>query len=59
MSMVREQVYLELPMNPVCTESCLGLCPQCGEDRNQGNHECQVETIDPRWEGLLRFKKPN
>jgi uncharacterized protein len=51
-SLVREQVYLELPMDPVCREDCAGLCPRCGADRNQGAHECQEKPIDPRWSAL-------
>ena len=29
-----EQIQLAIPMKPLCTESCLGLCPQCGANRN-------------------------
>jgi uncharacterized protein len=33
--MLREQVILSSPMHPLCREDCLGLCPLCGENRNQ------------------------
>lgn len=33
--MLREQVILATPMQPLCREDCLGLCPVCGQDRNQ------------------------
>ncbi len=36
-----EQVYLELPMKPVCRPSCRGLCPLCGRDLNQGACGCE------------------
>jgi len=39
-SEVREAVLLGLPMRPLCRESCAGLCPRCGEDRNQGPCRC-------------------
>jgi len=29
-----EQVYLALPMKPLCSESCRGLCPGCGSNLN-------------------------
>ena len=29
-----EQVILNLPMQPLCRDSCLGLCPTCGENKN-------------------------
>lgn len=32
--MVREQLILSLPISPRCREACLGLCPECGQDRN-------------------------
>lgn len=37
---IREAVLLGLPMRPLCKESCAGLCPRCGEDRNQGPCRC-------------------
>jgi uncharacterized protein len=38
---IREAVLLGVPMQPLCGESCLGLCPRCGEDRNQGPCRCE------------------
>src|SRR5438046_2687002 len=37
---IREAVILGIPMKPLCKESCAGLCPRCGEDRNQGPCRC-------------------
>jgi uncharacterized protein len=31
---VREQFFLSLPMKRLCRESCQGLCPVCGKNRN-------------------------
>jgi uncharacterized protein len=46
------QVTLGLPMRLVCDESCAGLCPTCGANRNrQGACRCQNEP-DPRWQAL-------
>jgi DUF177 domain-containing protein len=38
---IREAVLLGLPMRPLCRESCAGLCPRCGEDRNLGPCRCE------------------
>jgi uncharacterized protein len=38
---IREAVLLGVPMQPLCRESCLGLCPRCGEDRNRGPCRCE------------------
>ncbi len=37
---IREAVLLGLPMRPLCRETCAGLCPRCGEDRNLGSCRC-------------------
>ena len=38
--MVREQVILAAPMQPLCREDCLGLCPQCGQNLNERRCAC-------------------
>jgi uncharacterized protein len=55
--LVREQVYLALPMKPLCSEACKGLCPQCGTNLNRGTCDCRHEWVDPRFEKLRVFKK--
>lgn len=49
--LVHDEVFLELPMNLVCVESCAGLCPQCGTNLNEGRCNCAPE-VDPRWQAL-------
>jgi len=53
---LREQILLALPMNLVCTESCRGLCPVCGNNLNEKQCECQREAMDPRWMALKNIK---
>lgn len=43
--MLREQVILAAPMQPLCREDCRGLCPVCGQDLNVRRCECQEERI--------------
>jgi uncharacterized protein len=50
--LVREQLYLALPMKPLCRESCRGLCPECGTNLNTGTCRCVREWTDPRLESL-------
>ena len=38
--MVREQVILAAPMQPLCREDCLGFCPQCGQNLNERRCAC-------------------
>ena len=49
---LREFVLLSLPMRTVCSEECQGLCPVCGENRNQRACGCNVAHHDERWAGL-------
>jgi uncharacterized protein len=51
--LVREYAWLALPASPVCSSTCLGICPKCGGNKNLGECDCEeVEEIDPRWEAL-------
>ncbi len=49
--LVHEAILAELPLAPLCREDCLGLCPQCGADRNHETCSC-VAPRDPRWASL-------
>lgn len=54
---VREQLLLAVPFHTLCQETCKGLCPVCGADKNVRECSCTGTEIDPRWKGLenLRF----
>ncbi len=41
--MLREQVILAAPMQPLCREECLGLCPRCGQNLNERRCGCPPE----------------
>jgi len=56
---VREQLYLALPMKPLCREDCKGLCPVCGVNRNRETCTCQQEWVDPRMAALEQWKTRN
>ena len=53
----REQVYLNLPLKPVCRADCAGLCPTCGVNRNRIECRCRSAETDPRLAPLLDLKK--
>jgi uncharacterized metal-binding protein YceD (DUF177 family) len=54
----REQFVLAVPYAPLCSETCKGLCPQCGIDRNTGTCSCE-KPIDPRLAPLKGLKLPS
>jgi uncharacterized protein len=45
-ALVREQFILQRPMQLLCKEDCLGLCPQCGKNWNKGRCQCCPEYND-------------
>ena len=53
--LLREQFYLALPMKPLCTPDCRGICPQCGSNRNLNPCSCNPQWEDPRLAGLKTF----
>ena len=55
--MLRDALVLALPLNPVCSEACEGLCATCGKDLNEGGCECVHDEIDPRWAELSALRE--
>jgi uncharacterized protein len=49
---VLDAIILSLPVNPLCDEECLGLCPDCGEKWESLPEDHSHGVVDPRWAGL-------
>ncbi|MFH1700247.1 MAG: DUF177 domain-containing protein [Candidatus Zixiibacteriota bacterium] len=49
---IREALILEIPLKPICADSCRGLCPLCGGNKNVHPCDCRLESADSRWDGL-------
>lgn len=47
-----DAIILALPVNPLCDEECMGLCPQCGEKWETLPDGHEHEEVDARWAGL-------
>jgi len=52
-----EQVQLSIPMKPLCEESCLGLCPQCGANRSREECSCETSITDERFAALKDIRE--
>lgn len=50
---LRQELYLNQPLQILCQDNCLGLCPQCGHNLNKGKCSCGNTHIDARWSALL------
>ena len=53
--MVREQLFLGLPMRRVCRDECKGLCPTCGVNRNATDCNCPPVDGDLRLAPLRKL----
>lgn len=56
-AVVAEQYLLQVPSHPACSDTCRGLCPVCGSNRNQEPCACGDSTPDPRFALLAGFRK--
>ena len=52
---VQEYILLSLPFRPLCKESCLGLCMNCGKDLNDGRCGCEIEAPNRSFSVLHNF----
>ncbi|MBK6769086.1 MAG: DUF177 domain-containing protein [Ardenticatenales bacterium] len=50
-AVIEQNMLLNIPLHPLCRADCLGLCPTCGHDQNEGRCSCEAPT-DPRWDAL-------
>ncbi len=54
---LREFVLLALPMQRICNDNCKGVCPVCGQNRNQKDCGCHAEAVDDRWAALKQLSE--
>ncbi len=52
--LVRDAVVLSLPLAPVCTEDCAGLCVDCGLRLDDLPADHTHEVVDARWAALAQ-----
>jgi uncharacterized protein len=56
--LISEQIYLNLPLKPLCREDCPGICPHCGRTIAEGECGCPPPAADSRWEALRKLTVP-
>jgi uncharacterized protein len=54
--LIRERFHMSLPMKPLCSEACKGLCPSCGTNLNRATCSCSTAWEDPRFAVLKKLK---
>lgn len=50
--LAREYLILEIPISPLCTSECRGLCLICGDNLNESTCHHEVDSLDPRMAAL-------
>jgi len=55
--LLSEQLFLGIPIQPLCSPECKGLCPSCGASIKEGPCRCRGDmAVDPRLAVLKGFK---
>jgi uncharacterized protein len=57
--LVREEMLLAIPINPICRADCKGLCPICGGNLNETLCSHEGEEVDPRLSILKTWLNKN
>lgn len=54
---IKQMIYLSMPMKAICKEDCKGICPNCGVNLNFEECKCENELTDPRFDKLKDLLK--
>jgi uncharacterized protein len=54
---VRDRLFLETDLYPVCRPECAGFCSHCGRNLNEGSCDCQPEHGESRWAALEAIRE--
>jgi uncharacterized protein len=57
--LVREYLFLEMPINPLCKPDCKGICPTCGNNLNLAECNHEEPAGDPRLSALRSLLDKN
>ena len=50
--LLTKDIISSLPMQPLCSEDCRGLCQECGANLNREACDCDREQVDDRFAAL-------
>jgi len=49
---IKQMIYLSMPMKSLCKTDCKGICPNCGASLNYEKCKCENNLADPRFNKL-------
>lgn len=50
--LLRQLLLVAIPIGPLCSEACQGLCPQCGKNLNEGPCDCTLDEVTSPFSAL-------
>lgn len=53
---LQDQLVMALPIAPLCSEECRGLCPECGCDLNKETCHCEKKIFNNKFSALAGLK---
>ena len=56
---IQEQIVMAVPYHPLCSDSCKGLCAQCGQNLNVGGCGCSGKETGGPFDVLKNLKLPS
>lgn len=54
---VRDRLFLETDLYPLCRPECAGFCARCGRNLNKGSCDCVPEPGETRWAALEAIRE--
>ncbi len=54
---IKQMIYLSMPMKSLCKKDCEGICPNCGVNLNIEKCKCNEKSTDPRFDKLKEMLK--
>ena len=54
---IKQMIYLSMPMKSLCKADCKGICPTCGVNLNYEKCKCENNLTDPRFNKLKDLLK--
>ncbi len=53
---IQEQIVMAVPYHPLCSDTCKGLCAQCGQNLNVGDCRCSGQDTGGPFDVLKNLK---
>jgi len=54
--LIREYLFLGMPIKPACRDNCKGLCPICGQNLNKKRCDCSSQVGHPGFSKLKQLR---